>query len=91
MDLSRALDDHTVRAHARCTHTIHVQVSWRCVESPPDAPSDTILYTLVRCGGDELVLFGGMRTRNEPSAQLHANPQHSITNETYMLRAVIEF
>ena len=43
---------------------------------------------------DELVLFGGLRNRNELSAgQLQASPaaQHTITNETYILRPIVDF
>jgi hypothetical protein len=67
-------------------------VSWRIVESPPDALEDTILYSLVAARG-ELILFGGMRTRQpHEQAQLHATPngQHTISNETYVLRPVID-
>lgn len=66
-----------------------MQAHWRILPSPPDAPDERILYSMVRAN-HELIVFGGQTPRPANQLETHQNMERGYSRaETYLLRPVL--
>lgn len=64
----------------------HLYVNWKTpIVEFPQAPLDTILYTLNK-GIDEIILFGGMEIESPSIQKSYENVKHRVSSRLYIMK-----